>query len=255
MLNSLLVYTSKSGATREVAEKITNILRADYKLSVDLINLKERKVKDLSQYDAVIVASGIRMDEWYNQSVRFLKKDLKDKKIAVFTCSGTAGIDCKYEHALAKYVKGKINRYLVLNNVVAFDTFGGRKYKNEPDGTKSLEFDNRNWDQIEAWAHKVGKIFSGTLAVKTPLYVPEISPYGKKKTLISCIFFGIFGVHRYKTGYLGSGLLYSFTLGLLGFGVVRDLIHLLNGEYMDGFGRKIINWEAEENTTKPKGIF
>ncbi len=255
MCPTLIVYTSKSGATREVAENISDILTSDYQLSVDLIDLSEKKVKNLSSYDSVIIGSGVRMDAWYNKSKRFLKKDLTSKKLALFTCSGTASMESKYEHALAKYVKGKINRYLDLNNVIAFEAFGGRKYKKEPDGTETLEYDNRNWDQINAWTHKVGKILSGELTVETPLYTPDISPYGKKQVLLNCIFLGIFGVHRYKTGYLGSGILYSMTFGVLGVGVIKDLIQLLRGEYLDGFGRKVVNWEAEENTSKPMGIF
>lgn len=44
---------------------------------------------------------------------------------------------------------------------------------------------------------------------------------------ILCLFLGVFGVHRFYEGKIGSGLIYLFTLGLCGIGVIIDLIILL----------------------------
>lgn len=45
--------------------------------------------------------------------------------------------------------------------------------------------------------------------------------------LLLCIFLGILGVHRFYLGYTGMGLLYLFTLGLVGVGWIIDIILLI----------------------------
>ena len=39
-------------------------------------------------------------------------------------------------------------------------------------------------------------------------------------------FFGVFGVHRFYMGKWGTGLLYLFTVGLLGIGILYDFCTL-----------------------------
>lgn len=45
--------------------------------------------------------------------------------------------------------------------------------------------------------------------------------------LILCIFLGIFGAHKFYEGKTGMGILYLFTGGLCGIGVIVDFIILL----------------------------
>lgn len=42
-----------------------------------------------------------------------------------------------------------------------------------------------------------------------------------------CFFLGAFGAHKFYEGKIGMGILYIFTLGLCGIGVLVDLIVLL----------------------------
>lgn len=55
--------------------------------------------------------------------------------------------------------------------------------------------------------------------------------YGRRKdkwvAVLLCFFFGVFGVHRFYEGKVGSGLLYLFTFGLFGIGAFVDFIILL----------------------------
>lgn len=45
--------------------------------------------------------------------------------------------------------------------------------------------------------------------------------------ILLCLFLGAFGGHKFYEGKIGMGVLYLFTLGLFGIGVLVDLIVLL----------------------------
>ena len=45
--------------------------------------------------------------------------------------------------------------------------------------------------------------------------------------LLLCFFLGVVGAHKFYEGRIGTGILYIFTVGLFGIGVIIDLIALL----------------------------
>lgn len=51
-----------------------------------------------------------------------------------------------------------------------------------------------------------------------------------------CLVLGVFGVHRFAVGKKKTGVLYLLTGGLLGFGVIWDLISIVTGRFNDGNG-------------------
>lgn len=57
--------------------------------------------------------------------------------------------------------------------------------------------------------------------------MPGLHAKNKWVAVLLCLFLGVFGVHRFYEGKIGTGLLYLFTLGLGGFGVLVDFIILL----------------------------
>lgn len=52
-------------------------------------------------------------------------------------------------------------------------------------------------------------------------------------TLLLCIFLGEFGIHRFYVGKVGTGLLYLFTLGFFGIGIIVDIIMIAVGSFTD----------------------
>ena len=57
-----------------------------------------------------------------------------------------------------------------------------------------------------------------------------------------CFFFGVFGVHRFYVGKIGTGLLQLFTIGGLGIWAMIDLIMIIVGAFKDKEGRVIVEW-------------
>ena len=88
--NILVTYASKYGATREIAEKIGDVLR-QAGLQADVLPVDS--IRDLSTYKAVILGSAIYIGKWHKEAVKFLKtneKILSDRPVWLFS-SGPTG--------------------------------------------------------------------------------------------------------------------------------------------------------------------
>ncbi len=60
--------------------------------------------------------------------------------------------------------------------------------------------------------------------------------------LLLCFFFGFLGVHRFYAGKVGTGILWLLTGGVLGIGVLVDLIMIIVGSFTDKEKKKITAW-------------
>ncbi len=60
-------------------------------------------------------------------------------------------------------------------------------------------------------------------------YKPIVNVYQHNKwiAISLCLFLGVFGAHKFYEGKIVVGFVYCLTLGLLGFGVIIDLIQYL----------------------------
>jgi TM2 domain-containing membrane protein YozV len=57
-----------------------------------------------------------------------------------------------------------------------------------------------------------------------------------------CLFFGVFGLHRFYVQKFGTGLLQLLTLGGLGIWVAVDLVLIFSGYFTDDMGFPIRRW-------------
>ncbi|MEO8200538.1 MAG: TM2 domain-containing protein [Gemmatimonadota bacterium] len=64
--------------------------------------------------------------------------------------------------------------------------------------------------------------------------------------LALAILLGVFGVHRFYAGKIGTGLLQLVTLGGLGVWYLYDVILVASGSFTDAEGRRISRWDPEE---------
>ncbi len=65
---------------------------------------------------------------------------------------------------------------------------------------------------------------------------PSRSSRNRWIALLLCLLGGIFGIHRFYTGKIATGVLYIFTGGLFGVGVVIDFLVILFGYFRDDQG-------------------
>ena len=70
-----------------------------------------------------------------------------------------------------------------------------------------------------------------------------VSPKNRLATLLLCIFLGNLGIHRFYVGKIGTGLLYIFTFGLFGIGIIVDIVMICVGSFTDAGGYFVQNWE------------
>ena len=175
----LIAFGTRFGSTEEISGKFREIM-TNSGLDTTIINLKSDKWPLLDQFDAVIVASGIRMGRWTKEAKNFLKKNVKLLKekpfLAVFVSSGEASYPEKYQEAKDKYVTKILTDLGFDLNEVMHEAFGGlfdlskttkmgwfdRKFSNmaaKDDENSNLtenEYnDLRDWQQIESFATEV----------------------------------------------------------------------------------------------------
>ena len=177
----LIAYGTRYGATASTTEEIAKVLQGEG-FEVKVVNLKEEKIKDISEFEVVIIGSGMKMEMWTSQAKAFLKKfssELKKKKVAIFVSSGgRALIEYKGEHdeiirITKKYLEDKATKYDL--NPISMTMFGGiwdynqmgkiyRKFLEAerenfiPAGFIETEpgvYDSRNWDEIRKWAKEL----------------------------------------------------------------------------------------------------
>ena len=180
MVNALIVYGTRLGATASTSEEIAKILNGEG-VNVRVVDAKKEKVKEIAGYDLIVVGSGIAMGKWTSEPEDFLKRfrgELQGKKVALFVSCGTAApspSQTPEQVAAARkmYLDDKAAQYGL--RPVALGFFGGAyDYNNMPwwasmfmnaakkdliaTGAKETSpglYDTRDWDAIRAWAREL----------------------------------------------------------------------------------------------------
>jgi menaquinone-dependent protoporphyrinogen oxidase len=182
-LKALIVYATRYGATKGTADEIARTLREE-NVDVKIMNAKEEKVKDISEYALVVVGSGMAMGNWVSEAEDFLKKfhqELENKKIALFISSlkpveEKAGKKARVDRTRKIGLEDKILKYHLKPVTLGF--FGGildynqmsfltrktmevgYKAQLQKNGFKEAEsgvYDLRNWDEIRSWAKELAQ--------------------------------------------------------------------------------------------------
>ncbi len=107
-MRALVAFGTKYGSTVKVGEEIGRALRGKG-LEAEVVNLDERKVKDLAPYDLVVVGSAVIIGKWTKGARTFLEQNqgaLRGKRLAMFACCGDVLAESKErrEGAKARYL-------------------------------------------------------------------------------------------------------------------------------------------------------
>lgn len=162
MANKVLIaFATKNGATKDTAQQIAQTLRNKYALEVDLVDLQRDSHPDISQYNSIIIASGIRMGKWYKEALQFLKNNFEGKKIAIFVSAMYQGGNPKtYPIAVERYLEAVAKECLNVKPI-AMEVFGGQMKV-----LGRVTADNRDQNKINEWAQTLGeKLYDQKIAM------------------------------------------------------------------------------------------
>ena len=159
----LLTYASKYGSTREIAERISDML-CQAGLQVDVFPING--TLDLSAYPAVILGSAIYIGKWQKEAVQFLQsheRELAERSVWLFS-SGPTGegnavhlVEGKRLPAELEPVVGRIRPRDVTvfhgninqTKINFIEKWAIKNLKKKPFG------DYRDWNAIAAWAKNI----------------------------------------------------------------------------------------------------
>ena len=169
-MKALIAYGSRYGSTTEVAERMGETL-SEAGCTVDVLNVHEEPGGNVSDYELVIVGSGIKVGQWTKETLAFLEhneKELSDREVAFFVSCSFVLDPSKREEIWEKYLVQVAERYPLIEPK-ALGLFGGvldkRKYGfgirlllkamakelkiDEVDLDKPYDF--RDWEEISEW--------------------------------------------------------------------------------------------------------
>jgi menaquinone-dependent protoporphyrinogen oxidase len=178
MKKALIAYGTRYGATASTAQEIALVLNQQG-VEAKTVDIRKEKVKDISEYDLIVVGSGIQINRWTGEPEDFLKKHKKalaSKKLALFVCCGSAatGKADDAETAKQKYLQSKAVKHQL--QPAAMGLFGGvYNFNKEPWwAKKALEaerprveatykaiepgvYDTRDLAAVRAWACELAR--------------------------------------------------------------------------------------------------
>lgn len=166
MSNKVLVaYASKYGATKEIAEKIGQVLK-EAGLAVDVLPVD--KVAVLEPYQVVVLGSAVYIGGWRKPAAKFLRaneKTLAGKKVWLFS-SGPTGRGDPIELVKGWRFPKALQHIADRVQPVDIALFQGAAFPEKLSAVgrwmikkvKAPLGDFRDWDAITAWA--------GTIAAK-----------------------------------------------------------------------------------------
>lgn len=83
---------------------------------------------------------------------------------------------------------------------------------------------------------------------------PQASSRSRSVALVLCSLGGIFGLHRFYTGRVESGIWMAVSMGGVGFWWLYDMIMLIAGEFRDGDGLPLREWNVSDVAVGRGGI-
>jgi menaquinone-dependent protoporphyrinogen oxidase len=163
--NILVTYASKYGATKEIAQKIAEVLRqAGLQVDIAPISL----VRDIALYNAIILGSAVYVGKWHKDAVQFLQanaNNLANIPVWLFSSGPTGEGDpvelvegLRLPAALQPVVDriqprdiAVFHGYIDPDKINFIEKWAIKSLVKKPFG------DFRDWTAITAWATSIAK--------------------------------------------------------------------------------------------------
>jgi menaquinone-dependent protoporphyrinogen IX oxidase len=144
---TLIAYVTVGGATEDYSKAISSVLTDEFKMQVELVNLKKDHNPNLAPYRNVVVGAGIRKFKMYKEGVEFLEKtDFGDRKVVIFISSLMPR-----DEVITKYIDVILQNNAKLKPV-AVEVLGGRMKMLG----RTIQ-DKTDIEQAKAWARKIAE--------------------------------------------------------------------------------------------------
>ena len=156
MKQVLIAYATVYGSTREVAEKVGEVLA---ERGIQTTVRAAADVDSLDGFSAVVLGGALYFFRLHKDARRFLsrhRKALKDLPFAVFGTGPTNNKEEEFAGA-RKHLDGSLRKFKELSPVVT-EVFGGKldpKALRFPHKLPMPASDIRDWDAIRAWAQSL----------------------------------------------------------------------------------------------------
>jgi menaquinone-dependent protoporphyrinogen oxidase len=192
MTKVLVVYASRHGATRGIAERIGDVLRTEG-LEVDVAPADH--VAGVGRADAVVVGSGVYMGSWLKEAIEFIKRNevtLADLPLWLFSSGPIPGSSRDKgpsrdpiadalgpEEGPGSGGRKKIAEITAATHPEDHRVFLGAFDPNDPPKAMSERLvrmmpaarnilpagDFRDWDAIEAWAREIAATLASPMVL------------------------------------------------------------------------------------------
>lgn len=172
-MHILVAYASRHGATRGIAERLADTLRA---AGHDARAVPVSSVSSVAQYDAVVVGGAAYMFHWLKEAAAFVRHhraELARKPVWLFSSGplGTEPVDAQGRDQKRAAIPRELPELAALVDAresrVFFGAYtrdrkpiglGERLVSVMPAARDSLpEGDFRDWDEIDAWARDIAR--------------------------------------------------------------------------------------------------
>ncbi|MFH0971628.1 MAG: flavodoxin domain-containing protein [Candidatus Micrarchaeota archaeon] len=152
---TLIVYASKMGASAQSAQEIAEVLRKEYGILVDIVDLRAASKPDIGKYGNIIIGSGVRMGKIYSDFLNFVENDFSGKRIVIYISSAESAEPGKREEAIKKYVLDNLTNFPNLKPI-AIEAFGGKL-----NFLGMTLWNNYDKKKVGEWAKEIGKKLIG----------------------------------------------------------------------------------------------
>ncbi len=162
-MNILITYMTKTNTTKEVGQKIAQVLSA-HDMSVDLIPIQD--ISDMIKYDGIIIGGPINGMKWVPEAVAFINENqalLRQKKTALYFVSYLLHNSRKI---WKRSIRTSLNPSKNIINAGEIGMFGGKIEQSFPTPVrwlfgvnKDLPLDTIKWDDVIKWANELVEYF------------------------------------------------------------------------------------------------